>query len=152
MQVTRWAQLFCETLLWADVILLRCGRKSRGDAKERLKWALKRLLLTAADPNSTGRAGAPFSSLQSRPSKLLHPNSPATQTVSPSLPVSIYLISQKSFREEGMFVQTKWGPCSWLALLNTRITKRNKMCLILSNHWRGRLKKKKYRKQSDFIF
>lgn len=33
-QVTRCAQLFCETLLLADVILLRCGRKSKGGAKE----------------------------------------------------------------------------------------------------------------------
>lgn len=78
---------------------------------------------------------------------------PHELTGSPSLPVSIYLISQKSFREEGMFVQTKWGPCPWLALLNTRITKRNIMCLNPFRPLKGKVKKKtKHRNQSDFIF
>lgn len=100
-QVTRWAQLFCETLLLAVVILLRRGRNSKGDGKERLKGALKRLLFTAADPNTTGRAVSPFSSLHSIPSELLYSNSLASQTKSHFnfLSVSIHLIFQNRTHE-----------------------------------------------------
>lgn len=116
-QVTRWAQLFCETLLLADAILLRCGRNSKGDGRERLKAALKRLLFTAADPNTTGRAASPFSSVHSIPSKLLYSSSLASQTKTHFhfLSVNIHLIFQnrtRGFQRKNYitFVQTKWGP------------------------------------------
>lgn len=66
--------------------------------------------------------------------------------VSLSFPVSIHLIFHNrtcGFQRTNYvgFVQTKWAPSSWLALLNTRITQRNKICVILSQPLKGKVKK-----------